>query len=475
MQNKSITKREVDFAKWYTDVVSAASLATYSPVKGSLYIEPNGYALWEEIKNRLDTMFKEEGHRNVSFPLLIPESMLAKESDLIAGFAPEVAWVTEGGSKKLEEKMAIRPTSETLFCDYYSKKINSYRDLPQLLNQWCSIFRWEKESRPFLRSREIIWQEGHTIHETRKEAEEETHKMLNIYKKFFEEYLAIPTLTGYKTEKEKFAGAEYTLTVETMMQNGIALQSGTSHYFGQEFCKAYDVTFTNRDNKIEYPYQTSWGVSTRIIAAIIMVHADDNGLILPPKIAPYPVVITEIKADDKVSQKAKELKSLFEKQGIKTYIDSSDKSPGFKFAEAEVNGYPLRIEIGPKDLENNEIVITRRDNREKIRLNLAEDTILKVKDILEDIQHQLYEKAYKNMQSKIYTATSFNDFKQILEKHGNSFIKGMHCGCKDCEEKLKAETGLKSRCIPFNEKAINDKCAVCGEKAKYLLYFGNQY
>lgn len=473
MQNKMITKRSEDFARWYTDVVAAASLAAYSPVKGSLYIEPNGYALWESIQKVLDRMFKETGHKNVAFPLLIPKSLLEKEADLIEGFAPEVAWVTKGGDKELDEMMAIRPTSETMFCDYYSKKISSYRDLPQLLNQWCSIYRWEKESRPFLRSREIIWQEGHTMHETAGEAEEETRRMLNIYDTFFRDYLAIPTLTGKKTEKEKFAGAKYTYTVETMMQNGIALQSGTSHYFGQNFTKAYDVKFTGRDNKESYPYQTSWGVSTRIIAAIIMVHADDNGLILPPRIAPYKLVITEIRSDENVKREALAIKEMLDKAGITTLIDDTDKAPGFKFAEAEVNGYPLRLEIGPRDVENNEYTLVRRDNREKIKVS-KEEIVSKASSLLNDIHEALYEKAKANMLLKIKEAHTKEEFLNITS-NGNYFIKAMHCGCKDCEEQIQKETGLKTRCIPFTSESIDSKCVYCGKEAKYLVYFGKQY
>ena len=349
MKNKAITSRDVDFAKWYTDVVTAARLSTYSNVKGCIILEPNGYAIWERMQQELDKMFKETGHQNVAMPMLIPENLMRKEGELINGFAPEVAWVTMGGSKELEERMCIRPTSETLFSDYYSDVVKSYRDLPLKYNQWCSVMRWEKETRPFLRSREFWWQEGHTVHSTQEEAEKETRDMLDIYRRFFEEYLAIPVITGRKTESEKFAGADYTLTIEALMYNGVSLQSGTSHYFGQRFSKAYDIKFLNKNNELEYAYQTSWGVSSRMIGALIMVHSDDNGLVLPPKIAPIQVAIIPIGNDPKVLELTKQINNELKENGISTYVDNSDKTPGFKFAEAEVKGIPVRIEIGPRD------------------------------------------------------------------------------------------------------------------------------
>ena len=392
-KNKNITSRDVDFAKWYTDVVMAAKLANYSSVKGCLVIEPNGYAIWEKMQNVLDNKFKETGHRNIYMPLLIPENLMKKESDLINGFAPEVAWVTAGGQKTLEERMCIRPTSETLFSDYYSKVVNSYRDLPMKYNQWCSVMRWEKETRPFLRSREFLWQEGHTIHETKKEAEEETLNMLHVYNDFFHEYLAVPSIIGQKTEKEKFAGAEYTYTVEALMYNGVCLQSGTSHYFGQKFSKAYDIKFSNRENKLEHVYQTSWGVSTRMMGALIMVHADDYGLVLPPRIAPKQVVIVPVKETEEVLNLSNEINKKLNDNNIASYIDDSNKSAGFKFAEAEVNGIPVRIDLGPRDLENGVITLARRDTREKITISINDDIVKIITDLLEKIQNNLYEKA----------------------------------------------------------------------------------
>ena len=355
MKNKAITSRDVDFAKWYTDVVSSAHLAAYSNVKGCIVIEPNGYAIWENIQKNMDKMFKETGHKNICMPMLIPENLMKKESDLINGFAPEVAWVTMGGAKKLDERMCIRPTSETLFSDYYSSVVKSYRDLPLKYNQWCNVLRWEKETRPFLRSREFLWQEGHTIHETKEEAEEETRRMLQVYYDFFHKYLAIPCIMGRKTEKEKFAGAEYTYTIESLMYNGVSLQSGTSHYFGQNFSKAYDIKFMDRNNNYSYVYQTSWGTSTRMLGALIMVHSDDNGLVLPPKIAPNQVVIIPIGKSDKVLSLADEINEKLNNNGVTSYVDNSDKTPGFKFADAEVTGIPVRIELGERDLENNNI------------------------------------------------------------------------------------------------------------------------
>ena len=373
MENKKITKRDVDFASWYTDVVRAASLADYSSVKGCIVIEPNGYAIWEKMQSILDKEFKKLGHVNCQMPLLIPENLLKKEGELVNGFAPEVAWVTQGGEKKLEERLCIRPTSETLFCDYYSTHVKSYRDLPKLYNQWCNVLRWEKETRPFLRSREFLWQEGHTIHATSEEAEKETKQMMDVYYSFHHNVLAIPSIKGKKTEKEKFSGAEYTLTNEALMYNGVALQAGTSHYFGQKFSEAYGVKFTNKENKEEYPYQTSWGTTTRMIGGLIMVHSDDYGLVLPPKIAPKQVVIIPIKMTEKVMEKSQSIKNLLLENDIEAYIDDSEKSAGFKFAEAEVNGIPIRIEIGERDLINNNLVFVRRDTREKITVPVDTD------------------------------------------------------------------------------------------------------
>lgn len=473
-QNNKITSRDVDFAKWYTDIVSAAHLAAYSNTKGCTVFEPNGYAIWEQMQKILDEKFKETGHVNVYMPLLIPENLLKKEGELVEGFAPEVAWVTRGGSKELEERLCIRPTSETLFSDYYRTVVSSYRDLPKLYNQWCSVLRWEKETRPFLRSREFLWQEGHTIHETSKEAEAETLNMLNIYNNFFHDYLAIPSIVGRKTEKEKFAGAEYTYTVESLMYNGIALQSATSHYFGQKFSKAYDIKFTSRENKLEYPYQTSWGATTRMIGALIMVHSDDYGLVLPPKIAPKKVVIIPIGNDLEVVSLANDYLDKLKKEGIEAYIDNSDKSPGFKFAEAEVNGIPVRIEIGKRDLENNMITLVRRDTREKREVFTNTDIIHDVKLLLEDIQRDMYDRALRRREEMTYTCTDIEEFKDIINNRPG-FIKAMWCGNSECEAKIKEIRGCKSRCIPFNEEKVDDKCIVCGKPAKDVVIWGIQY
>lgn len=474
MKNEKITERDKDFAKWYTDVVKAAHLATYSSVKGCIIFEPNGYALWEEIQKNLDRMFKETGHRNVYMPLLIPKSLLEKEGELVEGFAPEVAWVTKGGQKELEEPLCVRPTSETLFSDYYHEVVKSYRDLPLKYNQWCSVFRWEKETRPFLRSREFLWQEGHTVHETSEEAEEETKRMLGIYEKLFKEYLAIPVITGKKTEKEKFAGAEYSLTVEALMYNGVALQSGTSHYFGDKFAKAYDITFKDRNNKDSYCYQTSWGVTTRMIGALIMVHSDDFGLVLPPKIAPVKVAIIKIGDSDKVNTKIDEIVDALKAKEISYMVDDSEKSPGFKFAEAEVNGIPVRIEVGERDLNANKIVLARRDTREKITCEADSDIASTVSDLLDTIQKDMYQRALERREKLTFEAHNLDDVRKIMDTQPG-FIKAMWCGAEACELKMKEIKGTKSRCILEDEKKIDDKCVVCGKDAKHLVVWGIQY
>lgn len=472
-ENNAITNRDVDFAKWYTDVVRAAHLAEYTSVKGCVAIEPNGYAIWERMQQTLDKMFKDLGHVNVCLPLLIPESLLQKEKDHVRGFAPEVAWVTRLGNKDLEERLCIRPTSETMFCEYWKNKLKTYRDLPFLHNQWVNVFRNEKETRPFLRSREFLWQEGHTLHETKEEAMQETDRMLNVYKTFFEEYLAIPVISGKKTEKEKFAGAEYTLTIEALMHNGVCLQSATSHFFGNGFAKAFDITYLSRENKREYPYQTSWGSATRMIAALIMVHGDNKGLVLPPKIAPKQVVIIPIGKEDSVKEQAQFLNERLNKIGVMSYVDDSEKSPGFRFAEAEVNGIPVRVEIGPRDLANNEITLARRDKDEKITVSIdvLED---KVTSLLEDIQNNLYNQAKKRMESMTYTAKNMDEFKEIIENHPG-FVKAMWCGNQECEEKIKEIRGCKSRCIPEEQEHISDTCVCCGKEAKHMVYWGIQY
>ena len=473
MKNEKITSRSEDFASWYTDVVKAAHLAEYSNVKGFIIFEPNGYAIWEKIQSVMDGMFKELGHQNVYLPVMIPENLLKKEGELVEGFAPEVAWVTSGGSNNLEERLAFRPTSESLFSDYYKNVVKTYRDLPKLYNQWCNVIRWEKETRPFLRSREFLWQEGHTVHATSEEAEEETLRMLNTYKRFFEEYLAIPVVVGKKTEKEKFAGAEYTLTVEALMQNGICLQSATSHYFGQKFAKAYDVKFVNKDNKFEYCYQTSWGSTTRMIGALIMVHGDDKGLVLPPKIAPKEVCIVPIRMEDNVLDVANKINNELKESNITSYVDLSDKSAGFKFAEAEVNGIPVRIEIGPRDLINNEVTLVRRDTSEKINVKV-DDANAKVKELLNDIQNSLYNKALENQKNKTFYAKTLKDVEDIMNKQPG-FVHAHWCGNTECELKMKEIKGTKSRCILESKDYENEKCVVCGKDAKHEVVWGIQY
>ena len=474
MKNKAITDRNVDFARWYTDVVKAAKLAEYSNVKGCIVFEPNGYAIWEKMQSVLDRMFKETGHQNVYMPMFIPESLLKKEGELISGFAPECAWVTQGGNNNLEERMAVRPTSETLFSDYYSSKINSYRDLPKLYNQWCSVVRWEKETRPFLRTREFLWQEGHTIHETQKEAEEETLRMLNVYKDFFHDYLAIPSVIGRKTEKEKFAGAEYTYTNEALMYNGVALQCGTSHYFGQKFSKAYNIKFSNRNSQQEYVYQTSWGTTTRMIGALIMVHSDENGLVLPPRIAPRQVVIVPIGTDEEVVNLAKSINEKLNSNDVVSFVDLTEKSPGFKFAEHEVNGIPVRIELGKRDMESGVVTLARRDTRERITVDINCDIVKEIKNLLEDIQTNLYNRALEHRNSLTFEAHNLDEMRNIMNTQPG-FVKAMWCGDEACELKIKEIRGTKSRCILEHDDPIDDKCVVCGKKAKHLVLWGIQY
>ena len=470
--NKAITKRDIDFAKWYTDVVTAAKLARYSNVKGCIIYEPNGTAIWEKIQSVMDKKFKETGHKNVQMPMLIPEGLLRKEGELVAGFAPEVAWVTQGGEKKLDERMCIRPTSETLFSDYYHEVVKSYKDIPLKYNQWCTVMRWEKEARPFLRGREFFWQEGHTVHATREEAEAETQKMLEVYKNFFEEYLAIPVLSGRKTEKEKFAGAEYTLTIEALMYNGVSLQSGTSHYFGQKFSKAYDIKFVNKDNKYDYAYQTSWGTSNRMIGALIMVHGDDNGLILPPKIAPVQVAIIKATTDEKTNELAEKIHQTLDKANITSYIDETEKSFGYKLAEAEVNGIPVRIELGKRDIENNQITIARRDTLEKNTISINENIVEYIEDLMKKIQKNLYERAKARRDSMTYKAKTIDEIRKIMSTQPG-FIYAPWCGNTECELKMKEINGLKSRCI--TEENDHDKCPVCGKTSKYTVVWGIQY
>ena len=471
-KNKAITSRDVDFAQWYTDIVRNAKLASYSNVKGFTVFEPNGYAIWENIQAVADKRFKELGHQNIMMPMLIPESLLNKEADHIEGFAPEVAWVTHGGNKKLEERLCVRPTSEVLFCDYYKDAIKSYRDLPKLYNQWCSVVRWEKETRPYLRTREFLWQEGHTMHATAEEAMKETDQMLEVYREIYEDYLAIPVVAGKKTESEKFAGADYTLTVEAMMYNGVALQSATSHYFGNGFAKAFDVKFVNKNNEEEYCYQTSWGLTTRSIGGLIMCHGDDNGLVLPPRIAPRKVAI--ITYSDDLLEKAYEIRDMLNKGGIVSYVDDSEKSAGFKFAEAEVQGIPFRIEIGKRELENNKIVVARRDNFKKEEVSLDIDLVTYFKEQIDVMHNDMFNRAKKRMEEKTYVCHNMDEIKEVMENHPG-FIKAMWCGDEACEEKIKEIRGTKSRCIPFEQEKVDTKCVCCGKEAKDMVIWGIQY
>ncbi len=469
---RDITSRDVDFGAWYTDVVRKADLVDYSSVKGSMIIRPYGYAIWENIQNELDKEFKRLGHQNIQMPMLIPESLLNIEKEHVEGFAPEVAWVTHGGSEPLEEKLCIRPTSEVLFCDHFKKIIKSYRDLPLLYNQWCTIVRWEKTTRPFLRSREILWQEGHTMHASKEEALEETKRMLKVYEDFQRNYLALPVIVGRKTEKEKFAGAETTYTIEAMMYDGVALQNGTSHYFGQGFAKAFGIEFLNKENKLENPYQTSWGVTTRMIGAIIMTHSDDHGLVLPPKIAPIKVNLIPIGSDEAILNKIAEMKESLDKENITNTIDNSGKTPGFKFAESEVKGYPIRLELGRRDMEQERVTLVRRDTLEKMEVSF-ENCIEEIKKLLENIQENLYNRALERRNTMLYTADTYEEFK-IIASTKPGFIKINWCGDMACEDKIKEETGLKSRCI-IEEEKVDGKCIVCGKEGKYRIYFGRQY
>ena len=471
---EQITSRDVDFAKWYTDIVIKAELADYSSVRGCMVVRPYGYAIWENMQKILDTRFKELGHENVAMPMFIPESLLQKEKEHVEGFAPQVAWVTHGGNERLAERLCVRPTSETLFCEHYANIIHSYRDLPKLYNQWCSVVRWEKTTRPFLRTLEFYWQEGHTIHETEEEAREETLRMLNVYADTAENFLAIPVIKGRKTDKEKFAGARETYTIEAMMHDGKALQSGTSHYFGDGFARAFGIQFSDRENKLAYPHQTSWGWSTRTIGGIIMTHGDDNGLILPPKIAPVQVIIVPVASQKGgVNEKALELMDMLKAANIRVKADMSDNSPGWKFAEHEMKGVPVRLEVGPRDIEKGQCVLVRRDNREKIFVPF-EGLIDAVNDLLQKIQQSLYDNALKRREDMTYSAVTLEEIKDIADNKPG-FIKAMWCGDEACELKLKEFGGITSRCIPFEQEQISDICPVCGRPAKSMVYWGKAY
>lgn len=469
---EAITSMEDDFAQWYTDIVKKAELVEYSGIKGCMIIRPAGYAIWELIQKELDRRFKETGVENVYMPMFIPESLLNKEKDHVEGFAPEVAWVTHGGGEKLQERLCVRPTSETLFCDFYSKIISSYRDLPKVYNQWCSVVRWEKTTRPFLRSMEFLWQEGHTAHATAEEAEERTIQMLNLYADFCEEVLAIPMVRGRKTEKEKFAGAQATYTIEALMHDGKALQSGTSHNFGDGFAKAFGIQYTDKENKLQYVHQTSWGMTTRLIGAVIMVHGDNSGLVLPPAVAPVQAVIIPVRQDKEgVLDKAYELGTIL--KGFRVKVDDSDKSPGWKFAEHEMRGVPLRIEIGPKDIEANQAVIARRDTGEKIKVALDE-LESKVGELLATMQKEMLERARAHRDAHTYVATNLDEMMDIAANKPG-FIKAMWCGERECEDALKEQAGVSSRCMPFAQEEVAKTCVCCGKPAKTMVYWGKAY
>ena len=471
---EAITSMDVDFAQWYTDVVKKAELMGYSSVKGCMIFKPAGYAIWENIQKELDRRFKETGVENVYMPMFIPESLLEREKDHVEGFAPEVAWVTYGGLNPLQERLCVSPTSETLFCDFYKDEIQSYRDLPKVYNQWCSVVRWEKETRPFLRSREFLWQEGHTAHATAEEAEARTQQMLNVYADFCEQVLAIPVVKGRKTDKEKFAGAEATYTIEALMHDGKALQSGTSHNFGDGFAKAFGIQYTDKDNKLKYVHQTSWGMTTRLIGALIMVHGDDSGLVLPPKIAPVQVdVIPIMQNKDGVLNKAYEVKEALVKAGLRVKVDDTDKKPGWKFSEQEMRGIPVRVEMGPRDIEAGQAIIVRRDTREKTTVaieSLAEE----IKNILDKMQTEMLERARTHREAHTYVATNYDEFKDVVANKPG-FVKAMWCGDQACEDKIKEETTATSRCMPFEQEHLSDVCVCCGRPAKKMVYWGKAY
>lgn len=471
----AITSMNEDFAQWYTDIVKKAELIEYTSVKGCMVIRPYAYAIWENIQKILDGMFKDTGHENVCMPMFIPESLLQKEKDHVEGFAPEVAWVTHGGSEKLEDRLCVRPTSETLFCEHYSNIVHSYRDLPKLYNQWVSVVRWEKTTRPFLRSREFLWQEGHTIHAAAEEAIEETERMLNVYTDFCQDVLAMPVIQGKKTDSDKFAGAEATYAIEALMHDGKALQAGTSHYFGDGFARAFDIQFTDKDNTLKYPHQTSWGVTTRLIGAIIMTHGDDNGLVLPPAVAPIQVVIVPIaQHKEGVLDKASELFAALKSAGIRVKMDDSDNSPGWKFAEYEMKGVPIRVEIGPKDIENGQCILATRYNGEKTAVSIDELVDAVEKKLIE-VRDGMYQKALENREEHTYDCDTMDDIIKVLEEKGDGFVRALWCGDEACEDEVKEKTGVGSRCIPLGQGETNGKCVCCGKPAKCMVYWGKAY
>ena len=472
---EQITSMDEDFAKWYTDIVKKAELIEYTSVKGCMVIRPYGYAIWENMQRILDGMFKKTGHENVCMPMFIPESLLNKEKDHVEGFAPEVAWVTHGGSEKLEERLCVRPTSETLFCEHYANVVHSYRDLPKKYNQWVSVVRWEKNTRPFLRSREFLWQEGHTIHATAEEAIEETERMLCVYADFCEKNLAMPVVKGKKTESDKFAGAVSTYAIEALMHDGQALQAGTSHYFGDGFARAFGIEYTDKENKKVFPHQTSWGVTTRLIGAIIMTHGDNNGLVLPPDVAPIQVVIIPVaQHKEGVLEKAAELRDKLAAAGYRVKLDDSDNSAGWKYSEYEMKGVPVRLEIGPRDIESNQCVLVSRVDRSKefVSLDGLEDSIAAK---LTQVRDAMYEKALENRANKTYDCKTLDEITATLEEKGCGFIRAMWCGDEECEDKVKEVTGVGSRCIPFDQTEISDKCVCCGKPATTMVLWGKAY
>ncbi len=471
---EAITARDADFAQWFTDVCRKAELVDYSSIKGIFIYRPYGYAIWENIQHILDGMFKETGHENVYMPLLIPESLLQKEKDHVEGFAPECAWVTMGGVDQLEERYAIRPTSETLFCDHYKNIIHSWRDLPKLYNQWCSVLRWEKTSRPFLRHREFLWQEGHTMHATAEDAREETLRMLEIYARFCEEYLAMPVIRGRKTDKEKFNGAEETYTIECMMHDRKALQSGTSHYFGDGFARAFDIKFTDKNNQLAYPHQTSWGVSTRLIGGIIMTHGDDNGLVLPPRIAPVQAIVVPVaQQKEGVVEAAEALRKALAGAGIRTKLDATDRSLGWKCAEYEMRGVPVRVEIGPRDIAEGKCCLVRRDTGEKTSVPAAEAADA-VKSLLDDIHANLFAMAKKNLEDNTFDLATWEEVRDMIQR-GGGFAKTKWCGALECELAMKEKAGVSSRCMPFEQSGTTGKCPVCGKECTTDIYWGVAY
>ena len=472
---ENITSMDEDFAKWYTDICIKADLVAYSGVKGCMVIRPYGYAIWELIQANLDKRFKALGHENVMMPLFIPESLLNKEKDHVAGFAPEVAWVTHGGAEELQERLCVRPTSETLFCEHYKDIIKSWRDLPKLYNQWCNVVRWEKTTRPFLRTREFLWQEGHTMHATAEEAREETVRMLNVYADFQENDLAIPVVKGAKTPSDKFAGAEDTYAIEALMHDGKALQAATSHYFGDGFAKAFEITYADKNNKLVNPFQTSWGCTTRMIGGIIMTHGDDNGLVLPPAVAPIQVVVIPVQMHKEgVVEAAESIEKRLKAFGIRVKVDDSDNSPGWKFAEYEMKGVPLRIEIGPRDIAEGKCVMVTRTNREK-NFVLLDELESKVEELLHTVREQMYSKALENRNNHSYDCKTIDEINSALSEKGDGFVYAMWCGDEECEDKVKELTGVGSRCIPFEQRKISDTCVWCGKKADKLVCWGKAY